>query len=140
MALRVHKQCENAMIIASYLSKHSDVEFVNFPGLEDNIYHNRAKKYLDENFFGSVFTFGLKGDRAVGARFVDNLELFSHVANVGDLRSLVIHPATTTHSQLSAEQLKESGINEQTIRLSIGIESPDDLISDLDKAIKKALQ
>ena len=139
LSLRVNKQCENAMMIASYLSKHPDVEFVNYPGLESDKYHDLATKYLSSGQYGSIFTFGLKGGRKVGAKFVDSLKLIGHVANVGDLRSLVIHPASTTHSQLSSEQLIQSGINEQTIRLSIGIESVDDLINDLDTAIRAAL-
>lgn len=139
LALRVYKQCENAMVIAKYLSKHPNVQFVNYPGLDDNKYHEMAKKYLSNGCFGSIFTFGIKGSREVGAKFVDNLNLFSHVANVGDIRSLVIHPASTTHSQLSSEQLESGGITEQTIRLSIGIESPDDLIHDLNQAMEKAL-
>src|SRR5690606_14948986 len=116
---------------------HPSVEWVNFPGLESHPSHELAKKYLNGSF-GSIITFGITGGREAGRVVIDSIKLFSHVANVGDAKSLIIHPASTTHQQLSAEDLKKSGVSEELIRLSIGIESIDDIIHDLDQAIAKA--
>ena len=138
LSLRMQRHSENALKIAQWLEQNPKVSFVHYPGLESSKYFSLAKKYLPRGA-GGVFTFGLKGGRENGAKFIDSLRLFSHVANVGDVRSLVIHPATTTHSQLSDEQLKESGITAQTIRLSIGIEDVKDLIADLEQAINAAI-
>lgn len=137
LSIRMQRHCENAQKIAEYLSESPYVEFVNYPGLESNKYHELAKKYLPRGC-GGVFTFGIKGTRETGAKFIEALKIFSHVANVGDVRSLVIHPASTTHSQLSDEQLKEAGITPTTIRLSIGLEDSNDLIADLEQAMKAA--
>lgn len=137
LSLRMQRHSDNALAVAQYLSNHPQVSFVHYPGLAGDKYHALAQKYLP-NGAGGVFTFGLKGGRDAGAKFIDSLKLFSHVANVGDVRSLVIHPATTTHSQLSDEQLVESGISPETIRLSIGIENVEDLIADLRQAIEAA--
>ena len=135
--LRMQRHCENALKVAQYLEQNPNVSFVNYPGLSSSRYYKRAQKYLPKGA-GSVFTFGLKGGRETGARFIDSLKLIKNVANVGDVRSLVIHPATTTHSQLTAEQLKAADISEETIRLSIGIEDVNDIIADLEQAIKCA--
>ncbi len=132
--LRMRRHCDNALIVAQYLKEHKDVSFVHYPGLPDNQYYALAQKYLP-NGAGSVFTFGLKGGREAGGKLIDSVKLFSHVANVGDTRSLIIHPATTTHSQLTEQQLVQAGITSSTIRLSIGIEDPADLIADLEAAI-----
>lgn len=137
LSIRMQRHCENAQKIAEYLNKSPYVDFVNYPGLESNKYHELAKKYLPRGC-GGVFTFGIKGTRETGAKFIEALKIFSHVANVGDVRSLVIHPASTTHSQLSDEQLKEAGITPTTIRLSIGLEDANDLIDDLEQAMKAA--
>lgn len=137
LSLRMKKHSENAQKIAEYLNQSPYVDFVNYPGLENNKYHELAKKYLPRGC-GSVFTFGLKGTRETGAKFIEALKIFSHVANVGDVRSLVIHPASTTHSQLSDEQLTSAGITPTTIRLSIGLEDENDLIADLEQAMKAA--
>ncbi len=137
LSLRMQRHSDNALAVAQYLSNHPQVSFVHYPGLAGDKYHALAQKYLPSGA-GGVFTFGLKGGRDAGAKFIDSLKLFSHVANVGDVRSLVIHPATTTHSQLSDEQLVESGISPETIRLSIGIEQVEDLIADLRQAIEAA--
>ncbi|MCI8500912.1 MAG: O-acetylhomoserine aminocarboxypropyltransferase/cysteine synthase [Oscillospiraceae bacterium] len=137
--LRMQRHSENGLKAAAYLEAHPQVEFVNYPGLPSSRYHKLAQKYLPKGA-GSVFTFGLKGGREAGAKFIDSLELIKNVANVGDVRSLVIHPATTTHSQLSAEQLKAADISEGTIRLSIGIEDITDIIADLEQAIKCAVK
>lgn len=137
LSLRMSRHCENALAVAEYLESRPEVEFVNYPGLSSNKYHALAQKFLP-NGAGSVFTFGLRGGREVGSKFINGLKIFSHVANVGDVRSLVIHPATTTHSQLSEEQLKESGITSSTVRLSVGLETCSDLIADLAQAIDNA--
>lgn len=138
LPLRMERHCKNALAVAEYLEKSEYVSFVNYPGLKSNKYNALKEKYMPLGC-GSVFTFGLDADRETGAKFIDSLKLLKNVANVGDVRSLVIHPATTTHSQLSDEQLKNAGITAQTIRLSIGIEDVDDIIADLDQAIKTAL-
>lgn len=137
LSLRMKKHCENALKIAQYLSVSPYVDFVNYPGLKSSKYYKLAQKYLPLGS-GGVFTFGLKGDRKTGSKFIEALEIFSHVANVGDVRSLVIHPASTTHSQLTDSQLIASGITPTTIRLSIGLEDADDLIADLEQAMKAA--
>ncbi len=135
--LRMERHSQNGLEAAKYLEGHPEVEFVNYPGLPSSRYYGLAQKYLPKGA-SSVFTFGLKGGREAGAKFIDSLKLIKNVANVGDVRSLVIHPATTTHSQLSAEQLKAADISEGTIRLSIGIEDIRDIIADLEQAIKCA--
>ncbi|MBM7601138.1 O-acetylhomoserine (thiol)-lyase [Virgibacillus halotolerans] len=135
--LRVERHNENAKQVASYLQSHPAVEWVNFPGLEDHPSHALAKKYL-ANGFGSIITFGIKGGREAGRKLIDGVKLWSHVANVGDAKSLIIHPASTTHQQLSAEDLVKSGVSESLIRLSVGIETPKDILADLDQAIAGA--
>jgi O-acetylhomoserine (thiol)-lyase len=131
LALRMERHCANAMSVAEYLDKHSRVEWVKYPGLNGNA---MAKKYL-KNGFGGMVAFGVKGGRASGQKFIEGLNLFSHLANVGDAKSLAIHPATTTHSQLSAEQLQAGGLSESMVRLSIGIENIDDILADLAQAL-----
>ena len=136
--LRMERHCKNALAVAKYLESNPYVKFVNYPGLESNKYHALQQKYMPLGC-GSVFTFGLDAPREIGAKFIDSLKLLRNVANVGDVRSIIIHPATTTHSQLSDEQLESAGITPQTIRLSIGIEDSEDIIADIDQAIKTAL-
>ena len=136
--LRYTKHGENTLKVAEYLENHPSVEYVNYPGKEDFPTHDLAKKYL-KNGFGSILTFGIKGGRETGSKVIDNVQLFSHVANVGDAKSLIIHPASTTHQQLSAEELKVAGVSEELIRLSVGLESVDDIIADLDQALTKAV-
>jgi len=133
LSLRVERHNENAIKIARYLEKNSHVEFVNHPGLESNKYHALAVKYFPI-FAGSIFTFGIKGGAEEAKKFVDNLPIFSILANVADVKSLAIHPASTTHSQLTESELKAGGILPNTIRLSIGTENIDDLIDALDEA------
>lgn len=135
--LRMRSHCANALAVARYLERNPAVDFVNYPGLASSPYHTLMQKYMPGGA-GSVFTFGLKGGREAGARFIDSLRLFMHVANLGDVRSLVSHPATTTHSQLSDEQLAQAGITPGTVRLSVGIEGVDDIIADLDQAIARS--
>lgn len=133
LALRMERHCKNAMAVAKYLSSHDNVDWVSYPGLDKP--GSVADKYLKKGFGGMV-AFGVKGGRAAGQQFIEALELFSHLANVGDAKSLAIHPATTTHSQLSREQLRESGLSESMIRLSIGIEHIDDILADLEQALQ----
>ncbi|WP_087974600.1 O-acetylhomoserine aminocarboxypropyltransferase/cysteine synthase family protein [Oceanobacillus rekensis] len=137
--LRVAKQNDNALKVAEYLQNHPSVEYVNYNAFENFPTHKLANKYL-KNGYGSILTFGIKGGREAGSRLIDSVELFSHVANVGDARSLIIHPASTTHQQLSAEELKVAGVFEDLVRLSIGHEAVEDIIADLDQAITKAQQ
>jgi len=133
LSLRVERHNENAIKIAKYLEKNPHVEFVNHPGLESNKYHKLALKYFPK-YAGSIFTFGVKGGSEETKKFVDSLPIFSILANVADVKSLAIHPASTTHSQLTESELKDGGILPNTIRLSIGTENIDDLIDALDEA------
>jgi O-acetylhomoserine (thiol)-lyase len=135
LSLRVSRHVENTMKIIDFLSGNPNVAWINYPCLPGNKYYELAKKYLPRGA-GSIFTFGIKGGLEAGKRFIDSLKLFSHLANVADAKSLVIHPASTTHSQLSPEQLKSAGITEDMIRLSIGLEDANDLITDLDQALQ----
>ncbi len=137
LSLRMRKHCDNALAVARFLAQNPLVEEVHYPGLEGNRYYERAQRLLPLGC-GSVFTFTLKGTREASGRFIDHLKLLTNVANVGDTRSLAIHPATTTHSQLSDEQLKAAGITAGTVRLSIGLEDAKDIIDDIDQAITAA--
>jgi O-acetylhomoserine (thiol)-lyase len=137
LSLRMDKHVQNALGVAKYLESHAQVEKVSYPGLESNAYHALAKKYTPKGP-GAVFTFDLKGGREAGKTFIESLALWSHLANVGDAKSLVIHPASTTHRQLPEDELKAGGIGPGTIRLSVGIEDLDDLIWDLENGFKAA--
>ncbi len=132
LSLRMERHCENAMAVAEFLQARKDVDWVAYPGLTPD--GSVAKKYLN-NGFGGMVAFGVKGGRQAGQRFIESLRLFSHLANVGDAKSLAIHPASTTHSQLSPEQLLESGLSESMLRLSVGIEHIDDILADLEQAL-----
>lgn len=132
LSLRLERHAENTKKVVEYLSNHPKVAKVNHPSLKDHPDHALYERYFP-NGGGSIFTFEIKGGREQAHKFIDNLEIFSLLANVADVKSLVIHPATTTHSQLSAEELADRGINEATVRLSIGTEHIDDIISDLEK-------
>lgn len=136
LALRLDRINENTLKIAQYLQKHPKVNWVNYAGLPDNPYHELAQKYLGGKASG-LLTFGVKADdgRAAGARFLDALQLFTRLVNIGDAKSLATHPASTTHRQLSPEELTKSGIGEDTVRLSVGIEHIDDLFADLEQAL-----
>jgi O-acetylhomoserine (thiol)-lyase len=136
LSLRLERHVENARKIVEYLNNHELVEWVNYPELDGNKDKPLAEKYFPKGV-GSIFTFGIKGGVEAGKKFIDNVELFSHLANVADAKSLIIHPASTTHGQLSEEKLKEVGIRPETIRLSVGIENVDDLIADLEQAFNK---
>jgi O-acetylhomoserine (thiol)-lyase len=133
----MERHCSNALAVARFLERHPAVAWVNYPGLSSHPDASLAEKYLPKGA-GSIFTFGVKGGLEAGRRFIDTVRLFSLVANVGDARSLVIHPASTTHSQLDSTQLAAAGVREDTIRLSIGLEDPRDLLEDLDQALRKA--
>lgn len=137
LPLRMDKHCANADKVARYLKDHADVEWVRFPGLEDDPMHELNRKYL-KGKGGSMVVFGIKGGKEAGSKFIDSLKLFSHLANVGDAKSLAIHPATTTHSQLNAEQQADAGISPEMVRLSVGIEDADDIVADLEQALKAA--
>ena len=133
LPLRMQRHCENASAVARFLKKHPKVEWVRYPGLEDDPTYPVASKYL-KNGFGGMVVFGIKGGLDAGQKFVDSLKLFSLLANVGDAKSLVIHPASTTHSQLSEEQQKAGGLTPDLVRLSIGLEHIDDIKQDLEQA------
>jgi O-acetylhomoserine (thiol)-lyase len=137
LSLRVERHVSNSKKIAEHLQNHPLVDFVNYPSLEGNKYYELAKKYVPKGA-GSVFTFGIKGGVENAKKFIDNLEIFSLLANVADAKSLVIHPFSTTHSQLSEQELLESGVTPNTVRLSIGIEDVEDLIFDIDQALEKS--
>ncbi len=135
--LRMERHSSNALAVAKHLEQHPGVEWVNYPGLTSSRYHERAEKYLP-NGQSALLTFGIKGGYEAGKKLIDALELFSLVANIGDAKSLVIHPASTTHQQLSAEEQKGTGVTPELVRLSIGIEDIRDILADLDQAILKA--
>ncbi len=135
--VRIERHNENALKVAKYLQSHPSVEWVNFPGLADHPSYELANKYFSSGY-GSIITFGIKGGLEAGKKLIDSIELWSHVANVGDAKSLIIHPASTTHQQLSPEDLKKSGVTEELVRLAVGLESIEDIISTLDKAIGEA--
>jgi O-acetylhomoserine (thiol)-lyase len=135
--LRMERHSENALAVAKHLEQHPGVEWVNYPGLASSDYAERAKKYLP-NGAGALVTFGIKGGYDAGKKLIDSLELFSLLANIGDAKSLVIHPASTTHQQLSAEEQATTGVTPELVRLSVGIEDIRDILADLDQAIEAA--
>ena len=137
LPLRMQRHSDNALAVAEHLAGHAKVSWVSYPGLRGDRYHNLAKKYCPKGA-GAVFTFGLKGGYDAGVKLVSNLKLFSHLANIGDTRSLVIHPASTTHRQLTDEQRVQAGAGPEVVRLSIGLEDKADLIDDLDQALAAA--
>jgi O-acetylhomoserine/O-acetylserine sulfhydrylase len=136
LSLRVERHAQNALALAKWLESHPQVEYVWYPGLASSPYHELAKKYLT-NGFGGVLQFGIKGDKEKAAAFINELKLASHLANVGDAKTLVINPATTTHEQLSAEEQKASGVLPNMIRVSVGIEHIEDIKSDFEQAFQK---
>ena len=135
LSLRMERHVQNAQRAAEFLENHSNVKWVSYAGLPSHPDHASAKKYLPKGT-GAVLGFGVKGGREAGAKFIDNLQLFSHVANIGDTRSLAIHPASTTHSQLSDEEQTAAGVSPDFIRLSIGLEDIEDILWDLDQALQ----
>lgn len=137
LPIRMERHSENAMKVAEFLKNHPKVSWVNYPGLPDNPYYNIAKKYFKRNLFGAMIGFGIKGGLEAGKKFVNNVKLLSHLANIGDAKSLVIHPASTTHAQLKPEEQIAAGVTPDFIRLSVGLESVDDIIYDIDQALSK---
>ncbi len=137
LPLRMERHCQNALAVAQHLKSHKDVEWVRFPGLKDDLEYVRNQKYL-RGKGGSMVVFGIKGGAAAGSTFINSLKLLSHLANVGDAKSLAIHPATTTHSQLNETQQREGGITPELVRLSVGLEHIDDILADIDQALAAA--
>lgn len=138
LPLRMERHCENALAVAQYLKQHKGVSWVRYPGLPDNPEYEKNLKYL-RGKGGAMVVFGIRGGREAGRKFIDHLRLFSHLANVGDAKSLAIHSASTTHSQLSDEQQAAGGITPDLVRLSVGLEHIDDIVADLDQALVRAL-
>ncbi|AEG18021.1 O-acetylhomoserine aminocarboxypropyltransferase/cysteine synthase family protein [Methanobacterium paludis] len=136
LEIRMEKHSANALIVAEHLKKHPKVEWVYYPGLEDDPSHELATKYL-KGGYGGLVSFGIKGGLEAGITFIESLELLSHLANIGDSKSLVIHPASTTHQQLTPEEQKSTGVTADLVRLSIGIEDVEDIIADIDQALSK---
>ena len=137
LPLRMERHVANALGVAGFLERHPGVQWVRYSGLDSSRYRPLVEKYLPKGA-GAVFSFGINGGRETGQRFIESLNLFSHLANVGDAKSLVIHPASTTHRQLSEEELVAAGVGPETIRLSIGLETLDDLLVDLDDSLRAA--
>ena len=135
--LRMERHCANALKVAQFLESHPKVKWVNYPGLKSSKYHELAKKYLT-NGYGALVGFGVKSGLEGGTKFINALKLHSHVANIGDARSLAIHPASTTHSQLTAEERQSAGVTDDYVRLSVGIEDVEDIIADIEQALAKA--
>ena len=139
MSLRVKQHTENALEVAKFLDQHELVSWVNYPGLEDNPNHEIAKKYLNGKY-GCVLGFGIKGGIEEGKKFIESVELLSHLANICDAKTLVVHPASTTHSTMSPEEQVDSGVTPDFIRMSVGIENVEDIIADIDQALRKAVE
>lgn len=135
--VRMPRHCENALAVAKHLQQHPLVGWVNYPGLEDHKDFNRAQQYLPKGQ-GAILTFGVKGGLSAGSKFIDNVQLASHLANIGDAKTLVIHPASTTHQQLNEQDQKAAGVTQDMIRVSVGIEDVADIIADLDQALVAA--
>ncbi|HEX9006602.1 MAG TPA: PLP-dependent transferase, partial [Bacteroidota bacterium] len=140
LSLRVERHSQNAITLARWLKKHPQVTWVAYPGLEDHPYHEAAKRYFRPGLFGGMLVFGLKGGFEAGRRLIDNLKLSSLLANVGDAKTLVIHPASTTHQQLSDAEQREAGVTPDLVRVSVGLEHIDDIIEDFDIALKAVEQ
>jgi O-acetylhomoserine (thiol)-lyase len=137
LPVRMDRHCDNAVGVARYLQQHAAVSWVNYAGLKDSAYQPLVKKYLPKGA-GSILTFGVKGGFEAGAKFIENAEFLSHLANVGDARTLIIHPASTTHRQLSEEQQVTAGVTPDMVRISVGLETLDDILWDLDQALSKS--
>jgi O-acetylhomoserine (thiol)-lyase len=138
LTLRQKRHSENALAVAKFLQTHPHVSWVNYPGLEDHPSHKTAAKYL-KGHYGAILGFGIKGGLEAGKRFINSVKLLSHLANIGDAKSLVIHPASTTHQQLTRKEQEATGVTEDYIRLSIGIEDAEDIKEDIDQALRKAV-
>ncbi len=139
LPLRQRKHSENALKVAEFLQKHPLVNWVNYPGLENHPSHKLAEKYF-KGSYGGLVGFGIKGGLKNGKRLIESVKLFSHLANIGDTKSLIIHPASTTHQQLTPQEQAATGVTQDYIRLSVGIEDPQDIIEDLDQALKASAE
>ena len=137
LAVRMDRHCENALEVANYLTKHNKVDWVRYAGLSNHQDNQLLKKYCDDKAAG-ILSFGIKGGVKAGTKFIDALELITRLVNIGDAKSLACHPATTTHRQLSPEELAKAGVSDDLVRLSVGIEHIDDLLSDIEQALAKA--
>lgn len=136
LPIRIERHSQNALKVAEFLSNHPNVSWVNYPGLPGSANHEQSKKYIQNGLYGAILGFGVKGGYDAAVKFIDKLEVFSLLANVGDAKSLVIHPASTTHSQLSPDEQLSTGVSADFVRLSVGIENVEDLIEDLDQALR----
>ena len=136
LSLRVQRHVENALALAEWLEQHPLVEFVQYPGLKSSPYHELAKKYLPKGF-GGVLNFGIKGEKEKAGQFIDNLQLVSHLANMGDAKTLAIHPASTTHEQLTEQEQAAAGVAPNQVRISVGIEHIDDIKADIEQSFQK---
>jgi O-acetylhomoserine (thiol)-lyase len=136
LSLRAERHCQNSLALATWLEEHPQVEFVEYPGLKSSPYHDLAKKYLKKGF-GGVLNFGVKGGKENAAKFIDSLKMTSHLANVGDVKTLAIHPASTTHEQLSEQEQLAAGVRPNGVRISVGIEHIDDIKADFDQAFQQ---
>jgi O-acetylhomoserine/O-acetylserine sulfhydrylase len=137
LSLRVERHASNALQTARWLEKHPQVAWVSYPGLPSHAHHENAKKYLRKGMFGSMVVFGIKGGLEAGKKFINSVKLASLVANVGDAKTLVIHPASTTHQQLTADEQSSAGVTPEMIRVSVGLEYIDDILEDFDQALQK---
>jgi len=137
LPLRIREHCKNALAVAQWLTQHPSVSWVNYPGLPSHPDHDKAKRFLKDGF-GGIIGFGIKGGREAGIKLIDSVKLFSHLANIGDAKSLIIHPASTTHQQLTPAEQLSTGVSDDFVRLSIGLESLDDILADLDQALAKS--
>ena len=137
LPLRIRQQSVNSLAVAEWLEKHPAVTWVNYPGLPSHPDHERAKRFLKEGF-GAIIGFGIKGGREAGIKMINSVKLFSHLANIGDSKSLIIHPASTTHQQLSPDEQVSTGVTDDFVRLSVGLETLDDILGDLDQALRKS--
>jgi O-acetylhomoserine (thiol)-lyase len=135
--LRMERHCSNAMAVAKFLREHPCITWVNYSGLKDSPYNELAKKYVPKGA-GSIFTFGIKGGQEAGVAFIESLQLLSHLANVGDAKTLIIHPASTTHRQLNEEEQLLAGVTPDMIRISVGLETLDDILWDIDQALERS--
>ncbi|MCT6868048.1 MAG: PLP-dependent transferase, partial [Gilliamella apicola] len=138
LSLRVERHCQNTLKVAQYLEAHPQVSWVNYAGLSNHPEHQLAIKQMDNGLPAGILSFGIKGGKQAGAKFIDALKLIIRLVNIGDTRSLACHPATTTHRQLNNEELQKAGVSQEMIRLSIGIEHIDDIIADLEQALTAA--
>jgi O-acetylhomoserine (thiol)-lyase len=137
LPIRMREHSKNALAVAKWLEKHPAVTWVNFPGLPSHPDYQRAMKFLPDGQ-GAIVGFGIKGGREAGIKLINSVKLFSHLANIGDAKSLIIHPASTTHQQLTVEEQISTGVTDDYVRLSVGLESLDDIIADLDQALKRS--